>query len=145
MGVHMAVLDAGCGVRGGGSHGSRNRLLLVVWDSGVLMAVSHAGCGGEVGVLMAVSDAGFGGGREGGFHGRPIGWLFGGLGGMSWQSEMLVVYGRGGVLMAVSIPFGMGNGIQGFSWQPQMLVVGGRGPRSHSYFTRWLWGMVSWK
>ena len=49
------------------------------------------------------------GGLCGGCHGSPRHWLY---------------MGEAGVLMAVPIPFGMGDGIQGYSWQPQTLVVG---------------------
>ena len=80
----MAVSDADCG-----------------GDAWLLMAVPDTGCeGGDVLVLMAVPDAG--GGRGAGSHGNPRRWLWvGKRQRFSWQSQTLVVMGRGGVLMAV--------------------------------------------
>ena len=47
----------------------------------------------EAGVLMALPDAGCGGGEAGLLMARR--WLWGGRLGFSWQSQMLVVRGRG--------------------------------------------------
>ena len=101
----MAEPDAFCG---GGEVG-HSQTLVVGGRGGVLMAVPEVGRLFGEEVLMAVTEAGCGGKEEG----------------FSWQSQMLVVRGRGVGSHGTPRRW-FGGERRGFSWQSESLVVGGQ-------------------
>ena len=115
----MAVSEAGCGGRGGGSYGSP-RCWLWVGRGGVLMAVPDTGCGGE----------------RRGSHSSPRCWFWSLEAGFSWQSQTLVV------LAGKAIPdAGCGGGEAGALMAVLDAGCGVEAGGFHGSLRRWLFGL----
>ena len=91
---------------------------------------------------MAVSDAGCG--WRQGFHGRPIGWLWGGYVGVVMAVPDVGCIWERREFMAVPIPFGMGMGFRGTHGSLRLWLWGWRGGGLNGSTSRWLWGERYW-